>query len=167
MKKLFVLLCMTLVLAGSGSLMAQKFAHINSADLLEIMPEVKTTDVELQKYQSQLEEQNQAMLKEYELKLTEFKAQESVLADAVKEVKITEITDLEERIQSFQSTAQQKLANKKEELYGPIFEKAKKTIEEVAKAKGYDYVFDTSLGFLLTFPSGDDLLPAVKKKLNL
>ncbi len=167
MKKILVSFAVFMLLLASGPAVAQKFAHINTAELLELMPEVKTTDAELKKYQNQLEEQNQAMLKEYETKVTEFQSKESLLADAVKEVKIKEISDLEARIQAFQQTAQEKLGTKKEELYSPIFDKAKNTIKEVAKEKGYDYVFDSSLGVLLVQPDSDDLLPAVKKKLGI
>ena len=167
MKNILIPILVFTLLMASAPVMAQKFGHINTVELLELMPEVKTTDIQLQKYQAQLEEQNQAMLKEYEIKVAEFQVKESIYIESVKEVKIKEIQDLEARIQAFRVSAAEKLTTKKEELYTPIFDKAKNIIKEVAKEKGYSYVFDTSLGMLLVQPDSDDILPAVKKKLGI
>jgi outer membrane protein len=146
---------------------AQKFGHINSADLLEIMPEIKTTDAKLQSYQTQLTEQNDAMVNEYKAKLDEFQKGQATMPEVKKEVMIQELQDLEERITTFQQGAPEKLEAKKQELYAPILDKAKKAIQDVAKENGYSYVFDTSLGLLIHVPESDDLMALVKKKLGL
>jgi outer membrane protein len=87
--------------------------------------------------------------------------------DAVKEIKQQEIKDLENRIQQFQGTAQDKLQNKKEEVYSPILKKAEDAIKEVAKANNYAYVFDTSAGAVVYAQESDNLMELVKKKLAL
>jgi outer membrane protein len=46
-----------------------------------------------------------------------------------------------------------------------VYDKAKKATTEVAKENGYSLVLDKAQ--LLVSPSGDDLLPLVKKKLGL
>jgi outer membrane protein len=73
---------------------------------------------------------------------------------------------LQADIQQFSQSAEQDMMKKKEELYMPIYNKAKTAINEVAKAKGYDYVLDSSegLGVLMT-NSANDLMNDVKKKL--
>ena len=45
-------------------------------------------------------------------------------------------------------------------------EKAKKAIEAVAKENGYKYVLDTSAGNVLYSEASEDILLAVKKKLD-
>lgn len=52
------------------------------------------------------------------------------------------------------------------QLVQPLIDKAKKAIEEVAKENGFTYIIDTSSGALL-YSGGEDILPLVKKKLNL
>ena len=53
---------------------------------------------------------------------------------------------------------------KREELLGPVAQKANTLIQDVAKTAGYTYVFRKEA--LMVFPEADDLLPLVKKKLG-
>ncbi|MBA3647181.1 MAG: OmpH family outer membrane protein [Chitinophagales bacterium] len=162
-------LFMAMLLSGAISCQAQtpKLGHINSADLLAAMPEVKKADSSLQGYQKTLEDQNQTMLTEYQQKVQDFQKSGQSWTDAVKEVKQSEIQDLQGRIQDFQQTAQDKLQTKKQEIYAPILKKAEDTIKQVAKDNNYSYVFDTSAGAVVYFPDTDDLMTLVKKKLGL
>jgi len=49
----------------------------------------------------------------------------------------------------------------------PIIEKARKSIEKIAKAKGILYVIDASAGRGLLVSNGEDLYDAVKAELGL
>ena len=71
-----------------------------------------------------------------------------------------ELEDLGNRIQDFQQTAQESIQKKKEELYGPILKKAEAAIKDIAKEKGYSYIFDTSLGTVLYAQDSDNIPPA-------
>ncbi|HVA98516.1 MAG TPA: OmpH family outer membrane protein, partial [Bacteroidia bacterium] len=75
--------------------------------------------------------------------------------------------DLNQRIQDFQTQAQQDIQKKNDELTKPVYDKAKKAIDEVAKEKGYKYVLDTSTGVVLYSEPSDDILDLVKKKLGI
>jgi len=167
--KLFSQLALALMLCMATTSFAQssKLGHINSADLLQLMPEIKVADSTLQLYQKQLEDQNQTMLNEYQTKVADYQKNESTMPDAVKDVKQQEIQDLQQRIQTFQSGAQDKFQSKKEELYSPILKKAEDAIKEVAKENNYAYVFDTSAGAVIYAQDSDDLMTLVKKKLGL
>jgi len=168
--KLLSYLSIVLFLCAALSTQAQsnKLGHINSTDLLQAMPEIKQADSTLQTYQKQLEDQNQTMLTEYQSKLADFQKAEATMPDAVKEVKQQELQDLQNRIQQFQSSAQDKFQAKKEELYSPVLKKAEDAIKAVAKENNYSYVFDTSAGAVIYFPpDADDLMALVKKKLGL
>ena len=79
----------------------------------------------------------------------------------------SEIMDLQQRIQSFQASAQEQLQMKEQDLLQPIIDKAKKAIEDVAKENGYTYIFDSGLGVLLYMPEGDDVKALVKTKLGI
>ena len=74
---------------------------------------------------------------------------------------------MQQRIQDFQVSAQQDLQKKNDEIARPVYTKAKKAIEQVAKENGYKFVFDTSSGSVLYSEPGDDILPLVKKKLGI
>jgi len=49
----------------------------------------------------------------------------------------------------------------------PIIDKAKKAIDDVAKDGNYTLILDSSVGVVLYSIDGDDILPAVKKKLGI
>ncbi len=158
-----------LLLIATGSVHAQniKLGHINSAQLLSLMPETKGADSALQRFGAQLESQLKSMSAEYENKINEFKRDEANMAEPIRQLRIKEITDLEERIQDFQQTAQQSIQKKKEELYSPIIKKADDAIKAVAKERGYTYIFDSSVGALLYANESDEILGMVKAKLGL
>lgn len=144
-----------------------KFGHVNSTQLLSMMPETKSADSALQKFGLSLENQLKTMTGEYQNKISDFKSKEASMADPIKDSKLKEISDLEERIQTFQESAQSSMQKKKEELYTPILKKAEEAINAVAKENKYSYIFDTGAGSLLFAQESDDVLPLVKSKLGL
>ncbi len=144
-----------------------KLGHINSADLIQFMPETKQSDSTLRKYGESLDGQLKTMTAEYQSKLQKYQSSRDSMPDAIKAVKEKELEDLGNRIQDFQQTAQESIQKKKEELYGPILKKADQAIKDVAKEKGFAYIFDTSGGTVLFAQESDDVMPLVKNKLGL
>ena len=146
---------------------SQKFGHINSADLIQLMPEIKRADASLEAYVKTLEGQMSGLQNEYRKKVTEYQSQEKSMVDAVKESKIQAIQELEMRLQQGQADGQQKIAAKREALYKPILDKAEKAVKAVGKENGYDYIFDTNAGSFIYAKDSHDIMPLVKKKLGL
>ena len=167
MKKILSFAIVIVTAAFSLNANAQKFGHVNSNELLMAMPERKDAEASIQNYAKQLEGQLQTMNVEWESKMQDYQAKEAMLDNAIKKTKMKEIADLENRIKEFQATAQEDLQKKENELLQPMIDKAKKAIEEVAKENKYTYVFDSGAGMLLYTPESDNLLPLVKKKLNV
>lgn len=159
---------LTLVCILSINSYAQnKLGYIDSQELLLLLPERKTAEAKVQTFAKSLESQLQAMTSEYQQSVQDYQANEASYDDLVKQDKISEITGLEQRIQSFQQNAQQALQTKEQELLEPILAKARKAIEDVAKEEGYTYIFDRSLGTVLFAKESENILSKVKKKLNL
>lgn len=167
MKKIALIVACGFLLMGNIAYGQTKFGHINSAELLQLMPEVKKAETEIQVYAKTFQEQLQAMGKEYEKKIQDFQAGEKTMSDAMKEVKVKEIKDLEARIESTNESAQEKVQKKRQDLLEPIIDKADKAIKSVATEKGYDYIFDTSTGALLHVNPSDNIMPFVKAKLGI
>ena len=152
---------------GSAKSGGMKFGHINSADLVQLMPETKRADASLQAYVKNLEGKLGGLQNDYRKKITEFQSQERTMIDAIKETKIKAIQDLEMQMQQSQAEGQEKIARKREELYKPILKKAEKAIKDVGKENGYDYIFDTNAGATVYEKEAHDVMPLVKKKLGL
>jgi outer membrane protein len=144
-----------------------KMGYINSAELLQVMPEKVNADSALAKYARSFQTEIDAMIKEYQTKLQQYQGGNKTMTDAVREVKEKELQDLQNRIESTQQSAQEKVQQKKQEVYTPVLDKADKAIKEVSKEKGYDYVFDISNGALVYYHESDNILPLVKAKLGI
>tara|TARA_Y100000589_G_C27088651_1_gene602900 strand:+ start:98 stop:595 length:498 start_codon:yes stop_codon:yes gene_type:complete len=144
-----------------------KFGYIDSQELLQLMPERKTAETEVQNFAKSLEAQLGSMTAEYQQSLQEYQANEATYTDLVKQDKEAEIIGLQERIQTFQQNAQQSLQEKEQKVLEPIFAKARKAIEDVAKEGGYTYIFDKSQGTILYAKDSENILGLVKKKLKL
>jgi outer membrane protein len=68
-------------------------------------------------------------------------------------------------LQGYEQNYQQQMQQKQEELMAPVAQKANQLIADVAKANGYAYVFRKEA--LVVSPDGDDILPLIKKKLEV
>ena len=168
MKSVFKICLVAILFMTAGFVQAQtlKFAHIDSQALIEVMPETTVARAEIEKQATGLENQMTAMQKEYQTKLAELSEKQDSLTELVRNAKIEDLQNLQQRIQSFNSTAQQQLQQKQGELMQPIFTKANETIEVVAKEQGVIYVFDSN-AVLYKSKESIDLLPLVKAKLGI
>ena len=168
MKK-FILILACGLLTGSAvfSQTALKLGYIPSSELLMSMPERAKADSDVAKYAKSFQDQIDIMMKEYQSKGQAYQSSEKTMTDAMKEVKMKEIQDLQNRIESTQQSAQEKIQQKKQDIYAPILDKANKAITAVAKEKNYDYIFDKDGGTLLFAKESDNILPLVKAKLGI
>jgi len=152
----------------------QKFGHIDSGDLLQSMPEMKSADATFKTFQEQKEGALKQMDAERQKKIVTYQEKTRMLSEANKEtlgkeieVLVKEIQDMEKRIAETQQKAQQELQAKQSELYQPIYKKAEDAVKAVSKEKGYSYVFDVSQPGVVYFDGGDDLLIPVRAKLGI
>ena len=169
MKKGFIVVLVAL-LAFGGSAMAQKnvkLGHINSNDLMQIMPGRDTAMALLQKEVEDLQAEMEAMKKEYETRVNDYLAKKDQLSELIRKTKESDIQAMGTRIEEFQANAQKLLEERQEALLKPIVDRAKAAIEEVGKENGYTYIFDAGVGTVLYSQDSDDIMPLVKKKLGL
>lgn len=167
MKKLFFAAFALLLISCATQAQTLKFGHIDSGVLIQMMPATKQADSTLRKYAESLDSQLKGMSMEYQTKLQSYQAKADSLPDAIRTTKEKELTDLGTRIQDFQQTAQESIQKKKEELYSPVLKRAEDAIKQIAKEKGYSYIFDTSLGSVIYAQDSDNIMPLVKEKLGL
>jgi len=168
MKKMFLVASLLFVLLGaSASAQQVKFGHINTNELLRVMPGRDSAQVALEAYARQLETKLTEMQTEFQTKVQDYFANQETFSELIRQSRQRELNSLQERIREFQELAQQDLAQMESNLLMPILAAARRAIEEVASANGYTYVFDTAGGALLVFPPGDNLLEKVKARLGV
>lgn len=173
MKNLFSVMIFCFVLFG-GSLSAQtlKFGHIDFQQIIIAMPEREAATNSWEKIRADLVSKLQAMQKEYSDKDKEYTAltQAKEPLEAIVKAKYDEIQSLQVRIQAFQQTAQESLQKEETKLMQPLYEKARKAINEVAKELGLIYVFEENSpqsAILFHSEQSIDLILPVKAKLGI
>lgn len=168
--KIMAVLMFTVASYTAANAQSLKFGHIDLQALVQVMPERTAAEAEFNAFQGELEEILGEMQKDYQAKLGEFEAMGEEVSDIKRNAKIAEIQDVQQRIQNYQVTAQQQVQQKQAELLGPVFDKAEKAIEDVAKEQGLIYVFDSGAGnrtILYKSNQSVDVLPLVKAKLGI
>ena len=164
--KLFAILALvTFTFAANAQ--SQKFGHVDFAKLYSLMPGQDSVRAVYEAYATGLQNQMATMQAELENKFGEYQANQATMSNIIKQTKEREIQDLQVRIEEFTQQAQQDLATKEQELTAPLIEKARKAVEDVAKEKGYTYIFHSTEGLLLYANPSDNILPLVKAKLGL
>ena len=170
MKKPFkvAIVAICILFVGNFAKAQVKIGYINFGEVIREMPEAKTVQTQLDAYQKTFVDELTTMNNTFQTEAKAFQANQSTMTDAARSAKQGELQDMQKRLQDFQTDAQQKVEAKSNELIKPLSDKAKAAVNDVAKEKGYTYVFDTSQGApLIVMPDGDDLLPSVKVKLGL
>lgn len=170
MKKMFKVLFLGIALfVMNGMAQAQvKIAHVNTAEILDAMPDKGKAEKDLEKYYNDLQSQLQTMAQEYQTKMQDYEANQSTMSNLVKQSKEKEIIDIQNRIQTFQANAEQDFEGKRAELLKPILDKIQNAINAVGKEKGYTYVLDLATGAAVYV--GTDAIDAtndVKAKLGI
>ena len=140
MKKIFVILALVLPMMAS----AQKYGHVNTTELFQQMPEVNVVKAQMDTIQSQYENQLTMMQEELQKKFQDYQQNEATMPDAIKQMRQQELQEMQSRIQTFYSTAEQDIQKKQQELLAPIHEKLTKAIKAVGEREGYTYIFDSA-----------------------
>lgn len=168
MKQLKSLLIAALLFVGaSQAVSAQtKVAHVNVSELLDAMPEMKAAKAQIEKLGKTYDTEYNTMVEEFRTKIKKYDAEQNTVTAAVNDARQTEVQDMRARIEQYQQTAAKELQTKQEDIVKPILEKAKKAIEKVGKAKGFQYVLDASNGTGVLLADGTNLLADIKKELG-
>jgi outer membrane protein len=143
-----------------------KIGYISLQELVANMPEYKKAQGDMQEYQKALVQQGNDYQQAFIDKQKQYVIDSLKMTAPVKEVKRKELNDLYVKWTNFvQQEAQQMMNQHEQELLAPIQDKAVTTSQAVAKENGYAYILPKEQ--LIAFPSADDILPLVYKKLNI
>jgi outer membrane protein len=168
--RLFMLSAILLIPAGLFSQKQIKLGHIDSQKLIMAMPESDSAQKKLQKVEQEFQATLEELQVEFNRKFKNYQDNYTTMTELIRSTKESELNELSERIQNFQTQAQQDFERQRVELFRPIQEKAKKAVDEVAEENGFTYIFDIGPGvgaIVYASPDTEDILPLVKAKLGL
>ena len=144
-----------------------KVAHIASQELIEAMPGYKTAMSDLEKLQNTYDAEIKTMMTEFSNTYKQY-SQEAESKTAEENAKRSqEMQTTEQTIAQYRQNALQDLQKKEVELLKPVYEKARVAVQKVARAKGFDYVIDSTTGTGVILADGYDLMADVKKHLGI
>ncbi|EJX10048.1 Outer membrane chaperone Skp (OmpH) [gut metagenome] len=125
-----------------GAMAQAKFAHMNSQEVITVMPEFTKAQADMdalaKQYQKEMENGEAELNKKYQ----EFLQQADSLPKNIAERRQKEIQDMAQRQQQFQQEAAQSMQKAQNDAMAPIYKKLEDAIQAVGKAEGVIYVFD-------------------------
>ncbi len=162
------LILLVLILAPAFTFAQTKIGHVNTQKILELMPDVKAANVQLDTINKTYQAQMKALLDEYQKQQQDLNDPTKKYPDAVLLDKQKAFKALQDRIQAFRDDANSDIQKKQDELMAPIRKKISDAITAVAKDMKVDLILDSSQqGVVLYAADGDDLTDAVMKKLGI
>lgn len=168
MKK--VLVAIALVIGMTGVMQAQdsKIAHINTQALVEAMPSYVAANAELEKAQKSYQAQLTEMKTELQKTSERYGREVNEQTDETNLARQKEVQETLAQINQYEQNAYTKLRQQEQELLKPILEKARVAIQKVARAKGFQFVLDSTPGAAgVIMADGYDLMADVKADLGI
>ncbi len=142
MKKVILML----MLFAPLSIFAQKFGHIDSQALISSLPEAIRVQGELEALGKQYEAELTSMQNELQRKAEEYEKTRSTM-NATKQAETEQsLQEMYNKIQQAASDNQQAFNKAQQEKLGPILDRVRVAIENVAKKGGYIYIMEQSAG---------------------
>lgn len=145
-----------------------KFGHVNSQEIFQAMPELKTIETTLESEFSSKESQLGTMQKDLQTKQEAYMNEAQTLSQETRIAKEQELQELSQKIQNFYMLAQQQLKSKEQELKMPLYQKVQTAIQEVGDEGGFLYIFELGSGMpVFHSEKSVDVAPLVKAKLGI
>lgn len=151
-----------------GAMAQSKFAHMNSQEVITVMPEFTKAQADLDAMSKQYQDEMKRTEDEFNKKYQEFLAQADSLPQNIAERRQKELQDMAQRQQQFQQDAYQAMQKAQQDAMAPIYKKLDDAIQAVGKAEGVVYVFDlarTSIPYIGT--ESIDVTAKVKAHLGI
>lgn len=169
MKQFRTLLVVIAITIGTSSFVnaQSKVAHIASQELVEAMPAFKAAKSEVEKLNKTYDAEIRNMILELQNTIKKYSQEAETKTDEENLKRQQEIQTTEKSINDYRQNAMQDLQKKEVELLKPIYEKARTSIQKVARAQGYDYVLDSTTGTGVLMADGKDLMVDIKKDLGI
>lgn len=164
MKKILIIA----LLLAPMSLMAQKFGHFNSSELVQLMPEWKTAQSELETLAKQYEDDLKRMQDELQKKSEDFQKEQANLLDNVRQRREAELQDLYQRMQQSVQDNQQAFQKAQTEKMQAISDKVTAAVKKIGDEGGFVYIMDVTMGIpYISTKLSTDVTPELKKALGL
>lgn len=143
MKKIIILIAVVISL-GCTQAMAQKFAYVDTEYILDLIPEYRSAQKQLDAISEDWQKEIERKMAELEKAEKEFAAEQILMSDEMKKKRAEEIKQRQDELRDFRNKKfgfEGELFKKRQELIKPIQDKVYDAIQKIAKARAYDFIF--------------------------
>ena len=159
---------LVILLLAPMAVMAQKFGHVNTQDIIQAMPDYTKAKNEIDALQKQYEADLKSMQDELTKKSQDYEANEKTFPENIKQRRQQELQDMYQKIQQSYKDNQQALAKASQEKMSAINAKVIDAIKQVGQAGGYVYIMELQGGIpYISTTLSTDVTAQVKAKLGL
>ena len=166
MKKIIIIAAMALV-SLAATAQETKIAYVDFNEVIMLMPEMDEARATLEENRKTNDEILQAMSEELQSKYQQYQQKAETWTPAIRQSKEAEINEINARLEQTYQNLQQELSALEQNLQAPIVEKAQKTVNDLAKAKGIAVVFEKSSVIYIDPAQCTDLTPEARTALNI
>lgn len=161
MKKIIIML----MLIAPMAVMAQKFGHVDTQNIISTLPEIAKVNGELQAIAQQYENDLKAMQDELNRKAEEYEKVRATMSETKQKEEEASLQEMYQKIQQAYQQNQQELQKQQQEKMMPIQQKIQTAIQNVGKAGQYTYIFEATAPVYIGTGS-KDVTAEVKAELN-
>ena len=159
-------LLLAIMIALPMSVFAQKFGVVNTNQLMESLPEIKTINEQMEAATKKYEDEFAKLQEEFNKKYQEFQALEESTPQTIKERRMQEMQELDSKIQKSRETAMQDLQRQQQQLMAPVQENVVKAIQSVGAEGGFTFIFENMMPVYVG-TDVTDVTPLVKTRLGI
>lgn len=145
---------------------AQKFGVINTEELMKSLPEMTEIQTQIEAASKKYTDELQNLQKEFQAKYEDLQKMDENSPESIKQRRVSELQELDQKIQQFRQTADQDLQRQYQQLMAPVQQKVTSAIQSVGQAGNYTMIFENVIP-LYTGSDVTDITPTVKAKLGV
>lgn len=141
---IFLIALTTLMAAPATQAQDMKIGFVEPRAILERMPEMRAVQQRLQNFAERKQNELATMERELQTEIELYQQKVGVISENAQQQEEERLTGMETEFRQMQSQAQQELQQRQAELMSPLLEQIQQAIDNVASAKGLDYVLNTT-----------------------
>jgi outer membrane protein len=153
--KKYLFLFTVILFAGLVPAQTQKIGYVDSQVILTQLPEAIKAQGDLDALYTKWKSQLDSMSTAWQQGLADYQKQMNTMPEDKRKAAEQELVQKRQVAEEFNAQKFQQpngeFFKKQEEIFNPIKEKIYKAIAEVAKAEGYQYIFDKSTDAIILF----------------
>ena len=161
-----ILLAVAVALPMFASAQTAKMGIVDTNAVFQAMPETAAAQTKLQEIQKKYQEEFTRLEDEYKRMVDELQKMKEDELPAIRERKTREISDYQQKIQTFMQSADQDIAQQQQQLMAPVQEKVVKAIQAIGAEGNYTFVFENMVPVYVG-TDVTDITPTVKTRLGI